>query len=187
MVTIVLLAIGLAMDAFAVSITQAVRVPAVRFRQALAMASLFGLFQAGMPLLGCVVGCSLNQAIQAIDHWVAFGLLGIIGGKMVIEGIRGGGDDEDATDTAWPGLCVMLVLAVSTSIDAFAAGIGLPAMNLPAGETVTVIGAVTLFLSMIGIRFGKVLGERFGRAGEVGGGIVLLGIGTKVLVEHLGA
>jgi manganese efflux pump family protein len=185
---IMLLAFGLSMDAMAVAAARGLIVKRVRARQVLLVAGLFGGFQALMPLLGWILGSRFGKSIEAWDHWLIFVLLGGIGGKMLWEAFHA--DDEGAValkeEDAFR-LKVMLLLAIATSIDAFAAGVALPLMKAPLGVSVVAIGLTAAALSAIGMfaghRFGAALGSRL----DALGGLVLIGLGVKTLVEHLTA
>lgn len=195
--SILLLAVGLAMDATAVSAARGLAVPRIAPRHALLVALFFGGFQALMPVVGWFVGGAIGDAVVAWDHWIAFALLGAIGGKMVYEALAPRDADEsgDAGETGDSaarardafGLRVLLVLAVATSIDALAVGVTLPMLDAPFLATIATIGVVTAVLSVCGLwagrRFGALLGPRL----DAVGGVVLIGLGAKILVEHLGA
>ena len=181
---VLLIAVGLSMDALAVAIGRGAVLPrAERRRGALAMALAFGGFQGLMLVAGWYLGGAVADLVQAVDHWVAFLLLVGIGGRMIWEAARGDAEGRD------PDLSIRLlfVLAVATSIDSFAVGIGLrladPAM--PVLEAGLVIGAVTFAFSLAGGLLGSRLGERFGRSMEAIGGLVLIGIGVRILAGHL--
>ena len=189
--SVVALALGLAMDATAVSAACGVATPAVRARHYAAVALYFGGFQMLMPLCGWLLATWLGSAITAWDHWIAFVLLGGIGAKMIYEAWRGGsgeagggreGRDGDVFRTR-----VMLGLAVATSIDAFAAGITLPMFAVPIAVSIAMIGATTAGLSALGLAVGRRLGAQLGRRLDVLGGAVLIGLGAKILIEHLTA
>jgi putative Mn2+ efflux pump MntP len=183
---ILLLAFGLSMDAMAVAAARGLMVERVRMRHVLLVASLFGGFQALMPLLGWSLGSRGGKSIAAWDHWLIFALLGGIGGKMLWEAFHGG-EQEPLSETEAFGLKVMLLLAIATSIDAFAAGVALPLLNAPLGVSLLAIGLTTAALSALGLfaghRFGAALGSRL----DALGGLVLIGLGTKTLIEHLSA
>lgn len=183
---IVLLAIGLAMDATAVSAARGLAVPAIRVRHVLLVAVFFGGFQALMPVVGWLLGARIGPLVQAWDHWIAFGLLTFIGGKMLWEARGAAGDDDERTVDHFA-LRTMLVLAIATSIDALAMGITLPILNAPFVLSIATIGVVTALLSALGLfagrRFGAVLGKRL----DLAGGLVLIGLGAKILFEHLHA
>jgi putative Mn2+ efflux pump MntP len=181
---VLLIAVGLSMDALAVAIGRGAVLPRpARRRGAFAMALAFGGFQGLMLLAGWYLGGTVAGLVEAVDHWVAFLLLAGIGGRMIWEAARGEAEDRDPTLS----LRVLLVLAVATSIDSFAVGIGLrladPAM--PVLEAGLLIGAVTFAFSLAGGLLGSRLGERFGSSMEALGGLVLIGIGVRILVEHL--
>jgi putative Mn2+ efflux pump MntP len=174
------LAFGLAMDAFAVSVAQgASGRPGIA--GAARTAAVFGLAQALMPLLGWGLGVAFAGMIRSVDHWVAFVLLGMLGARMLREGLRG----DDAT--AAPALIgwALLGAAVATSVDAAAAGIALPTIGAPVMIACAVIGAVTACLCFAGVLIGAASGARVGRVAEIAGGLLLIGIGAKILVEHL--
>jgi manganese efflux pump family protein len=177
LVGVIALAIGLAMDATAVAATRGLR---ARRGEGLLLAALFGGFQAGMAALGWLLGDYGGRYVAAWDHWIAFGVLVAIGGKMVWDA-RGDAADEPAAG----GALVYLGLALATSIDAGAAGVTLPLLAVSPGFALAMIGAVTALLTLIGYRAGNALGRRLGSRLEVVGGLVLIAIGVKVLVEHL--
>jgi putative Mn2+ efflux pump MntP len=183
---ILLLAFGLSMDAMAVAAARGLMVERVRARHVLLVASLFGGFQALMPLLGWSLGSRVGKSIAAWDHWLIFALLGGIGAKMLWEAFYGG-EQEPLSETEAFGLKVMLLLAIATSIDAFAAGVALPLLDAPLGVSLLAIGLTTAALSALGLfaghRFGAALGSRL----DALGGLVLIGLGTKTLIEHLSA
>lgn len=181
--SILLLAVGLAMDATAVSAARGLAVQRVRPRDVLLVATLFGGFQALMPLLGWLLGSRLGPLVQAWDHWIAFVLLGAIGGRMLWEAR---GAPEASSEPRDPfGLRVMLVLSVATSIDAFAVGITLPMLDAPLALSLATIGVTTAALSAVGVLAGRRFGTLLGRRLDVLGGLVLIGLGTRILVEHL--
>jgi manganese efflux pump family protein len=186
--SIMLLAFGLSMDAMAVAATRGLAVRTIRVRHVALVAGLFGGFQALMPLFGWLLGNRVGKAIAAWDHWVIFVLLGGIGGKMLWEAFHHHDDEEAALGEADPfGVRVMLLLALATSIDALAAGFALPLMGAPLGVSLAAIGITTATLSAVGLfaghRFGAALGSRL----DAVGGIVLIGLGLKTLLEHLSA
>jgi putative Mn2+ efflux pump MntP len=181
-VTIILIAIGLAMDAFAVSIAKGITVKRNRRRTAILLASLFGGFQALMPVIGWLAGLSFRNVIMGIDHWIAFGLLGFIGAKMIYESTKNEGvDEKDIT------LHLALTLAVATSIDALMVGLSFAFLETSILFPILIIGIVTFVLSLIGFVFGSGMGKVFGKRVEIVGGIILILIGVQILVEHLTA
>jgi len=179
----VFLGLSLSMDAFAVSVAMPFCVPSLTMRQICRVAGAFGFFQALMPLLGWGLGNLASRVIAPFDHWMAFALLGFIGGKMVLEGLRKEEECNNRSDptSGWP----LLTLAVGTSIDALAVGFSFVALKLNVWSTVSVIGATTFVCCWIGMVGGRQIGRFLGRRMEVAGGLVLIGIGLKILVEHL--
>jgi len=182
LISAIILGIGLAMDAFAVSICSSFAVAEIKFRQTLKMAFFFGIFQAGMPVIGWLAGTTFRDLIQGIDHWIAFGLLAIIGGKMIVESIRM--HCETPRNNPFK-LHVLLGLAVATSIDALAAGISFSILRMNLLTIVSIIGVITFVLSIVGTRIGKMVGCRFSNKVELTGGIILLGIGIKIVIQHI--
>ena len=181
MLEIFLIAVSLALDAFAVSVSSGISIPGFGVRQAARMGLWFGGFQFMMPLAGWLLGSSVSQYIEAVDHWVAFGLLAVIGGKMAWESLRGG-EEEAPPDLSARRLCL---LAVATSIDALAVGVSMAFMAVPVLASAAVIGVVAFALSLAGGLAGKRLGALFQRRAELAGGLVLIAIGVKILIEHL--
>jgi putative Mn2+ efflux pump MntP len=183
---LLLLALGLAMDATAVSAARGLAVSSIRIRHVLSVALFFGGFQALMPLIGWLIGSRIGPLVRAWDHWVALVLLAFIGGKMLWEGVTKPPESPNRDEDLF-GLRVMLVLAVATSIDALAVGITLPMLDAPLVLSVATIGITTAVLSAIGLfagrRFGAVLGKRL----DIAGGLVLIGLGIKIVIEHLTA
>lgn len=176
-----LIAVGLSMDAFAVAICKGLSAKKVTIKHGLIVGAYFGGFQAGMPLLGYLLGSSFAKYIEAFDHWVAFVLLGIIGINMIRES-REQGEEVDASF----GLKAMLPMAVATSIDALAVGISFAFMRVQIGWAVLFIGVITFTLSAIGVKLGNHFGAKYKSKAELFGGIVLILLGTKILLEHLG-
>lgn len=179
-VTVVLIALGLAMDAFAVSIAKGVSIERNRRRSALLLASLFGGFQGLMPVVGWFAGVGLKDMIMEVDHWVAFGLLGFIGAKMIYDSTKSE-DGREEHVTLWIGL----VLAVATSIDALMVGLSFAFLEVPILIPVVIIGAVTFALSYLGFIFGSRMGTIFGRKIKALGGLILILIGARILIEHM--
>jgi len=184
LITILLIAVGLAMDAFAVSIVSGSLYKELKVRHALRMALFFGGFQAVMPIIGFLAGVGLKEYISASDHWIAFALLCFVGGKMIYEAFQ----IESAEKNRDPAnLLVLLALSFATSIDALAVGITLSLLKAPLVLTVTVIGLVTFSLSYAGVSIGKRFGHFFESKIEIIGGVILIAIGVKILIEHLTA
>jgi len=179
---ILLLAFGLALDAFAVSVTCGILAIHPRLSHALRIGALFGVFQAIMPLLGWQAGSLLGEFVTDIDHWVAFALLSLVGVHMIYESVTSvhGHGQFDPTN-----IHVLLVLSVATSIDALAAGISFAFFDVAILHTVLVIGIVTFCLSFTGYYLGDRIGHFFEKRIRILGGIILISIGVKILVEHL--
>jgi putative Mn2+ efflux pump MntP len=182
--SIIIIGIGLAMDCFAVSISKGIHAKEHYFWMTFRMAFLFGLFQALMPLIGYELGSGYAIYMKSIDHWIAFGLLTLIGGKMVVEGFKPtDADSEKAINPfAWVSL---LSLALATSIDAFATGIVFVPFPGLIWKAVAIIGIVSFIFTFFGVFIGVHFGKRFHLKVEMIGGIILIGIGLKILIEHL--
>ena len=182
-----LLGIGLAMDAFAVSVCKGLGMRRLNKKQTLIIGLYFGGFQALMPLIGWLLGSQFQKYITSIDHWIAFILLSFIGGKMMIEAIREWNEEEtvDVMDTPLDHKN-MLVLAVATSIDALAVGITFAFLDTPIIEAITIIGITTMVISIIGVVVGNFFGSRYKSKAEFIGGLILVLLGLKILLEHLG-
>lgn len=178
--TIPLIAVGLAMDAFAVSIASGIVIKRVRIRDAFKIAVFFGGFQVGMPVVGWSAGVVLSYVISGIDHWIAFSLLSFIGCRMIYESTKVGLKHVDPLD-----LRPLFMLSVATSIDALATGVTFVFAKIPLIQAVAFIGAVTFALSFVGVYMGDKMGRMFENMAEVIGGLVLIGIGLKILVDHL--
>ncbi len=181
--TAVVLGFSLSMDAFAVSIAIPLCVAALSARQVIKVAGSFGLFQAVMPLLGWMVASGVVSIVRSWDHWVAFLLLSAVGGHMILEGFRDGTDCPK-----WPDPTkgkALFALSVGTSIDAFAAGAGFAGLGLRIAPVVAVIGSMTFAFSAAGMVFGRRIGRRFGEKMLVVGGLFLLAIGLKILLEDI--
>lgn len=178
-----ILAVGLSMDAFAVSVCKGLSTQKLKAKHYLIIGAWFGGFQALMPTIGYFLGSTFEKYITSVDHWVAFVLLAIIGGNMIREGCSM--EDGKANDSF--SFKTMIVLAVATSIDALAVGITfalLPDVNIVAA--VSFIGATTFIISAIGLKVGNIFGLKYKSKAEIAGGVILILIGTKILLEHLG-
>ncbi len=181
---LLLLAVGLSMDAFAVSICKGLSMKKAGMNEGAICGAWFGGFQALMPLIGYFLGTLFAEAIVAFDHWVAFGLLAIIGINMLKEALSKCDCEEHDADLSFK---AMLVMAVATSIDALAVGISLAmAGNVNIWVAILLIGATTFILSAAGVKIGNVFGSRFEKKAQVAGGVILILLGTKILLEHLG-
>lgn len=182
---LLLIAVGVSMDAFAVSLCKGLGMKKVNYRQAFIISLFFGGFQALMPLLGWLLGRQFEQYITNFDHWIAFILLAFIGGKMIREAFQDNPECESC-GIAFLDYKELLVLSVATSIDALAVGITLAFLNVPIISTVGVIGLTTLVLCFIGVVIGNRFGLKFKKKAEIAGGVVLILIGAKILLGHLG-
>ena len=177
---LLILAVGLSMDAFAVAVCKGLSIRALMPRHAVAVGLWFGAFQALMPLIGWLLGAAFADMIAAVDHWIAFALLAFIGGNMIREAL--GGDEEDCDPSLAP--MTMLVLAVATSIDALAVGVTFAFLQVDILPAVLFIGVTTFVLSAAGVKVGAVFGSRFKSKAELAGGLILIGMGIKILLEH---
>ena len=182
-----LLGVGLSMDAFAVSVCKGLGMRKLNKKQALIIGLYFGGFQALMPFVGWLLGSQFQKYITSIDHWIAFILLGFIGGKMMIEAVREWNEEEvvDVMDAPTDHKN-MLVLAVATSIDALAVGITFAFLGTPIVEAITIIGITTMVISIAGVVVGNFFGSRYKSKAEFIGGLILVLLGLKILLEHLG-
>ena len=177
-----LLAVSLAADAFAVAISMGLSAQKASFRDAVRVGLFFGGFQALMPLLGYLAGSTVSAVIARYDHWIAFGLLAFIGGRMLWESARG---TEEGGQPSLGALRKLLVLSIATSIDALAVGVSLAVLRENIWVNAAWIGCVTFALSTLGVLAGRRLGRRMQRCATVAGGLVLIFIGAKILIEHL--
>lgn len=180
--TILVIALALAMDAFAVSVASGITIKKLRIKHAFTIAVWFGLFQALMPLIGWLGGMNLRQFIGGVDHWVAFGLLCFVGSKMIYESFRIDAVEKKANPLD---ISVLFVLSIATSIDALAAGISFAMLDVSIVAPILVIGLVTFSMSFIGVYIGNKSGHFFEKKIEIAGGILLIVIGIKILVEHM--
>ena len=179
-----LLSVGLSMDAFAVSICKGLCMKKAGLKEGSICGAWFGGFQALMPLMGFFLGTLFAEAIEAFDHWVAFGLLAIIGVNMLKEALSKCDCEEHDADLSFKS---MLIMAVATSIDALAVGISLAmAGDVNIWIAIALIGVVTFVMCAVGVKIGNVFGSRFEKKAQVAGGIILILLGTKILLEHLG-
>lgn len=181
MLQTLLIALSLAMDAFAVSVSTGIAIPGFGPKQAARIGAWCGFFQFAMPLAGWFLGSSVKAYIEAVDHWIAFGLLALIGGSMIREALSGG-EEEAVTDLSVKRL---FLLALATSIDALAVGVTFAFMEVNILLSSAVIGIVAFALAMLGGLLGHRLGQLFQRRATLLGGLVLVGIGIKILLEHL--
>ncbi len=182
LIELFLIAVGLSMDAFAVSVCKGLAMPKCTFKKAAIVGLWFGGFQALMPAIGYVLGAQFQEAIASIDHWIAFVLLALIGGNMIHEALD---NDEEEADASLD-VKTMFLLAVATSIDALAIGITFAFLKVNIIPAVCFIGIVTFIISFAGVKIGNVFGARYKNKAEIVGGIILILLGLKILLEHLG-
>lgn len=180
-IELLVLALGLSMDAFAVSICKGLSVPKLQAKHCLICGVYFGGFQALMPLIGWALGIRFQSMITNIDHWIAFVLLAVIGANMIKESFS---KEEECPDASF-GFKTMLTLAVATSIDALAVGVTFAFLDVSIVPAVLLIGVTTFVCSAVGVKIGNVFGNRFQSKAEFLGGLVLIAIGLKILIEHL--
>ena len=182
---ILLIGVGLSMDAFAVAICKGLAMRRIHWGHAAVIALFFGGFQALMPLLGWAVGLGFQGLIASYDHWIAFGLLLVLGGKFLYEALRRDDGEGEACDISLD-VKGLFMLAIATSIDALAVGVTLAFLNVNVGAACGMIGATTFLISFGGVAVGNFFGARFQKKAEVFGGVILILIGVKILLEHLG-
>ena len=184
---VILIAVGLATDAFAVSVCKGLASQKIKISGLLAVGLWFGGFQAIMPMIGYFVGSQFEEYIRSFDHWIAFGLLALIGANMIREALLkdDGGESKDASFA----FGTMLVMALATSVDALAVGVSFACLEMTTAtmlSSAAIIGVITCFLSMIGLAVGSFFGTKFKSKAEFAGGVILILIGVKILLEHLG-
>ena len=182
LIELFLIAVGLSMDAFAVSVCKGLAMPKCTFKKAAIVGLWFGGFQALMPAIGYVLGAQFQETIASIDHWIAFVLLALIGGNMIHEALDNDEEEADASLDVKP----MFLLAVATSIDALAIGITFAFLKVNIIPAVCFIGIVTFIISFAGVKIGNVFGARYKNKAEIVGGVILILLGLKILLEHLG-
>lgn len=182
LIELFLIAVGLSMDAFAVSVCKGLAMPKCTFKKAAIVGLWFGGFQALMPAIGYILGAQFQEAIASIDHWIAFVLLALIGGNMIHEAL----DNDEEEANASLDVKTMFLLAVATSIDALAIGITFAFLKVNIIPAVCFIGIVTFIISFAGVKIGNVFGARYKNKAEIVGGVILILLGLKILLEHLG-
>lgn len=185
-VELFLIGVGLSMDAFAVSICKGLGMSRLNMRQAAVISLFFGGFQALMPLIGWALGSQLTDFITPIDHWIAFGLLAFVGGKMLWDAFYEDDEDEGVQTDEKLDLKELLMLAIATSIDALAVGITFAFLQVAIVPSIAIIGLTTFVISFAGVAVGHFFGARFEKPATIVGGVVLILIGVKILLEHLG-
>ncbi len=179
-----LIGVGLSMDAFAVAICRGLKMQKLNVGQTALIALFFGGFQALMPLIGWFLGTQFESYITAVDHWVAFILLAVIGGKMIYDSFKK--EEDDSSEKSVLNIKELLVMAIATSIDALAVGITFAFLNVNIWSSISVIGVTTFVLSAVGVFIGHKFGAKYKNKAELAGGIILVLIGLKILLEHLG-
>ena len=182
LIELFLIAVGLSMDAFAVSVCKGLAMPKCTFKKVAIVGLWFGGFQALMPAIGYILGAQFQETIASIDHWIAFILLALIGGNMIHEALD---NDEEEADASLD-VKTMFLLAVATSIDALAIGITFAFLKVNIIPAVCFIGIVTFIISFAGVKIGNVFGARYKNKAEIVGGVILILLGLKILLEHLG-
>ena len=181
-IEIALIGVGLAMDAFAVSICKGLAMRRMNYKKAIIIAAFFEVFQALMPALGYVLGTTFANKIAAIDHWIAFILLALIGANMIKEALSS--DDDECQDDSLR-LGDLIMLSIATSIDALAVGITFVFFNVSLLLSVSMIGIITFIICVIGVKVGNVFGEKYKSKAELAGGLILIVMGAKILIDHL--
>ena len=178
---LILIAVGLAMDAFAVSVCKGLSMSKMEWKKAVVIGLYFGGFQALMPLIGYVLGVGFEDKIKSLDHWIAFILLVFIGINMIKEAFETKEESNDKIDFK-----TMIILAIATSIDALAVGVTFAFLNVNIMLAISLIGIITFIISMIGVKIGNVFGDKYETKAELAGGFILIFLGVKILLEHLG-
>ena len=178
---LILIAVGLAMDAFAVSVCKGLSMSKMEWKKAVIIGLYFGGFQALMPLIGYVLGVGFEDKIKSLDHWIAFILLVFIGINMIKEPFETKEESNDKIDFK-----TMIILAIATSIDALAVGVTFAFLNVNIMLAISLIGIITFIISMIGVKIGNVFGDKYETKAELAGGFILIFLGVKILLEHLG-
>jgi putative Mn2+ efflux pump MntP len=183
LIAVFFIAIGLAMDAFSVCISAGICIPEIKAGHYIRLALTFGFFQFLMPLIGYAAGVTVEPVIKSYDHWIAFALLCYIGGKMIHEGLKKKSDECETRDPSRGK--TLLILAIATSIDALAVGLSFGVLSKPIIVPAIIIGVVCIAFSALGVLIGKKAGELVGKKGEIIGGLCLIAIGAKIILEHL--
>lgn len=183
--TLIILSIGLAMDAFAVSVSDGICYRRMGWKGALLIAFTFGFFQAGMPLLGFLAGQTVSEAIESVDHWIALILLVFIGGNMLREGVKGLRSPEEIERREYCTARELLLQGIATSIDALAVGVSFAVMKTNIWTAALSIGIITFICSLCGVGIGKRFGGALKEKAEICGGLILIGIGLKIFLEHM--
>jgi len=180
-IELIILSIGLAMDAFAVAVCKGLSIPKMNWNKACIIGAYFGIFQSLMPFVGYLLGINFQEQIVSVDHWVAFILLGIIGLNMIKEAVSK--ETEKANDSIK--FKDMIILAIATSIDALVVGITFAFLKVNVGLAISLIGVITFGISVIGVKIGNAFGCKYEKKAELAGGLILILLGIKILLEHL--
>lgn len=180
--TITAIALGLSFDTFAVSLSYGVMQNKILFRSAVRIALIFAVFQGGLTIAGYFLGSMISESVKTANQWIAFGLLGFLGLKMIIEGLRKN-ENRKAKDYSKP--AILITIAIGTSIDAFTVGVSFALLDVMIWISGTIIASVTFLASMAAIRLGKLTGKRLGNKVEIIGGLILIAIGLKIFLEHI--
>ena len=183
-IELLLIAVGLSMDAFSVSICKGLTTKKFSWRMALICGLWFGFFQALMPIIGYFLGAQFQEMIEAYDHWIAFSLLFLIGANMIREAVWG--KKEEGENNGALDFKTMFLLAIATSIDALAVGVSFACIQVKLWSSVIIVGLTTFDFSVLGVKIGNVFGSKYEKSAGVVGGIILILIGLKILLEHLG-
>jgi manganese efflux pump family protein len=182
LLTLILIGIGLSFDTFAVSVSTGLMISHIRFLQGVKVAIVLAFFQALMPFIGWFSGKQVAQFMEEYDHWIAFGLLAVLGFKMIYESLK---KEEEKKSFNPLKFTVLIGVAIATSIDALVVGVSFAFINMNIIWSVFVIGVITFLVAMLGMLFGKKVGSRFGQRMEIVGGLILIGIGIKILLNHI--
>jgi len=182
LITIFIIAIGLSFDTFAVSVSTGLSVNKIRFSQGVKVAFIFAFFQALMPFIGWFIGKQIEKLISDYDHWIAFGLLLVLGLKMIYESFN---NESKSNAPIFPKLSLLIGMAIATSIDALVVGISFAFIQFNIYWAILIIGLTTFMVAMLGMLLGKTVGNKFGRKIEIIGGLILIGIGLKILFSHI--
>lgn len=182
-IELLFIGIGLSMDAFAIAICKGLGMRKLNLKQGVVIALFFGGFQALMPMLGWLLGSQFEAYIVSVDHWIAFVLLSFIGGKMIWDAVKGGDDGEGSYGFS---IKELFLLSIATSIDALAVGVTFAFLRTPILSSAFIIGCTTFVISLAGVFIGHKFGSRFEKGAEITGGVMLILIGFKILLEHLG-
>ena len=185
-IEILLIGVGLSMDAFAVALSKGLSMRKLNMKAGILIAVFFGFFQAFMPFVGWLVCRNFEKYITRVDHWIVFVLLGFIGIKMIVDAIKESKKEEKEEKDGQIRIGELFLLAIATSIDALAVGISFAFLNINIWSSITIIGITTLILSFIGVLIGCKFGARFQTKAQIAGGIILILVGVKILLEHLG-